>query len=88
MTISGKLSDGDWSVAATTHSTMGGFECSIQLSHHTPEGIFKHEFKHGGIFSTEPEAALAGLREGMDWIRLEMSNTLSTQPGNCRVEPE
>ncbi|ASV99050.1 UDP-glucose 4-epimerase [Paraburkholderia aromaticivorans] len=87
MTISGNVGDGDWSVAATTHPTAGGFDCSIQLSHHTPEGVFTHEFRHSSIFPTEREAVLAGLREGMDWVRLKMSNTLSVQPGACPVDP-
>jgi hypothetical protein len=88
MTISGSVGDGDWSVAATTHRTAGGFDCSIQLSHHTPEGIFKHEFRHSSVFPTEREAVLAGLREGMDWVRLKMSNTLSVLPGGCPAEPK
>jgi hypothetical protein len=82
------VGDGDWSVAATTHRTAGGFACSIQLSHHTPDGIFEHEFTHGCSFPTEREAVLAGLREGMDWVQLKMSNTLSVQPGECPLEPE
>ena len=44
------------------------------------EGIFRHEVMHSGIFPTEREAILAGLREGMDWVRLTMANTLSIQP--------
>jgi hypothetical protein len=77
MTLSANVGDGDWSVAAATHPAAGGFDCSIQLSHHTSEGIFKHEFKHSAVFPTEREAVLAGLREGMEWIHLKMSNTLS-----------
>ena len=88
MTISGNVGDGDWSVAATTHRTAGGFNCSIQFSHHTPEGIFKHEFIHSNVFPTEREAVLGGLREGMDWVRLKMSNTFSIQPGESSVGPE
>ncbi|ANB77859.1 UDP-glucose 4-epimerase (plasmid) [Paraburkholderia phytofirmans OLGA172] len=88
MTISGNVSDGDWSVAATTHRTAGGFNCSIQFSHHTPEGIFKHEFIHSNVFPTEREAVLGGLREGMEWVRLKMSNTFSIQPHESAVGPE
>lgn len=88
MTISGNVGDGDWSVAATTNRTLGGFNCSIQFSHHTPEGIFKHEFMHSNVFPTEREAVLAGLREGMDWVELKMSNTFSIQPRESSVEPE
>ncbi|MFM0455322.1 UDP-glucose 4-epimerase [Paraburkholderia nemoris] len=88
MTISGNVSDGDWSVAATTHRTAGGFNCSIQFSHHTPEGIYRHEFTHSSVFPTEREAVLAGLREGMSWGGLKMSNTFSIQHGESSVEPE
>jgi hypothetical protein len=88
MTISGNVGDADWSVAATTHRTEGGFDCNIQLSHRTPEGIFRHEFMHSSVFLTEREAVLAGLREGMDWVRLKTSNTLSVQPQECPVEPK
>jgi hypothetical protein len=88
MTISGSVGDADWSVCATTHRTAGGFDCTIELSHHTPEGLFKHEFRHSSIFPTEREAVLAGLREGMDWIRLKMSNTLTVKPHECPTEPK
>jgi hypothetical protein len=88
MTITGQVGEADWSVAATTHRTAGGFDCSIELSHQTPEGLFKHEFTHSSIFPTEREAVLAGLREGMDWIRLKMSHTLSVQPRECPTEPK
>lgn len=80
MTISGNVGDGDWSVTATTHHTAGGFVCTIQLSHHTPDGVFQHEFTHSGVFPTEREAVLAGLREGMEWVGLKMANTLSVPP--------
>lgn len=77
MALSGKVNDGDWSVAAVTHQVPGGFDCSIQLSHPTPDGIFAHEFRHSSIFPSERDAVLAGLREGMVWVQLKMSNTLS-----------
>jgi hypothetical protein len=88
MTISGNVGDGDWSVAATTHRTAGGFDCSIQRSHRMPEGILKHEFTHSSIFPTEHEAILAGLREGMEWLRLKRSNSLTLRPHDCPVDPE
>jgi hypothetical protein len=88
MTISGNVGDADWSVAVTTHRTEDGFDCQIQLSHRQPEGIFRHAFMHSSIFPTEREAVLAGLREGMDWIQLKMSNTLSVQPPECPAEPK
>jgi hypothetical protein len=83
MTISGNAGEGDWSVAATTHCAAGGFDCSIELSHRTPAGVFRHEFRHSSIFPTEREAVLAGLREGMQWLGLKMSNTLSAVPREC-----
>ncbi|CAB3737825.1 hypothetical protein LMG22037_06179 [Paraburkholderia phenoliruptrix] len=87
MTISGNVGDGDWSVVATTHRAAGGFDCLVKLSHHTPQGVFKHEFMHSGTFPTEHQAILAGLGEGMDWVRLKMSNTLSIQPCALPAEP-
>ncbi|MFM0470627.1 UDP-glucose 4-epimerase [Paraburkholderia strydomiana] len=77
MTLTGNVGDGHWSVSAVTHSTTGGFDCSIKISHAAPEGDFNHEFKHSSIWATEREAVLAGLREGMVWVQLKMSNTLS-----------
>lgn len=77
MTLTGNVGDGHWSVSAVTHSTTGGFDCSIKISHTAPEGEFNHEFKHSSILPTEREAVLAGLREGMVWVQLKMSNTLS-----------
>jgi hypothetical protein len=50
--------------------------------------MFRHAFMHSSIFPTEREAVLAGLREGMDWIQLKMSNTLSVQPPECPAEPK
>ncbi|CAE6762116.1 hypothetical protein R69927_04965 [Paraburkholderia domus] len=77
MALSGNVCDSDWSVSALTHQTTGGFGCTIQLSHNAPGGVFNHEFKHGGIFPTERDAVLAGLREGMVWVQLKLSKTLS-----------
>jgi hypothetical protein len=77
MTLSGKVCDGNWSVSAITHPAVGGFDCAIQLSHHSSEGVFTHEFRHSSIFPTEREAVLAGLREGMVWVQLKMSRTFS-----------
>ncbi|NPT56157.1 UDP-glucose 4-epimerase [Paraburkholderia elongata] len=77
MALSGNVCDNDWSVSVVTHQTAGGFYCAIQLSHNSPEGVFHHEFTHSSIFPTEREAVLAGLREGMVWVHLKMSKTLS-----------
>ena len=59
----GNVCDSDWSVSAVAHRADGGFDCVIQLSHNTPEGVFKHEFTHSSIFPSECDAVLAGLRE-------------------------
>jgi hypothetical protein len=77
MTILGNVRDSDWSVSAATHQTAGGFDCSIRLSHTTPDGVFTHEFTHSSVYPSEREAVLAGLREGMTWVHLKMSRTLS-----------
>ncbi|KAE8759212.1 MULTISPECIES: UDP-glucose 4-epimerase [Paraburkholderia] len=88
MTISGNVCENDWSVSVVTHQVSGGFDCSIQLSHNTPEGVFTHAFTHSSIYSNEREAVLAGLREGIVWVQLKMSKTLSVQPRESSVEPE
>jgi hypothetical protein len=77
MALSGNVSDGNWSVSVETHRIAGGFDCSIQLRHTTPEGVFTHAFTHSSIFPNEREAVLAGLSEGMSWVQLKMSKTLS-----------
>ncbi|MGF6726373.1 hypothetical protein P3T43_005763 [Paraburkholderia sp. GAS41] len=77
MALSGNVCDSDWSVSAVAHRVDGGFDCVIQLSHNTPEGVFKHAFTHSRIFPSECDAVLAGLREGMVWVQLKMSKTLS-----------
>jgi len=77
LALSGNVCDRDWSVSVVTHQTAGGFNCSIQLSHNAPDGVFKHEFMHNSIFPTEREAVFAGLREGMAWVQLKIAKTLS-----------
>ena len=86
MALSGNVCNSDWSVSAVTHQTTGGFDCTIQLSHNTPKGVFKHEFTHSSVFPTEREAVLAGLREGMVWVQLKMSKTLSIQVGEQHAQ--
>jgi hypothetical protein len=75
MTISGTVSEADWSVCTEVNETDGGYDCRIRVSHRTPDGVFTHEFKHSRIFSTEREAVLEGLREGMVWIELKQAKT-------------
>ncbi len=87
MTISGNVCDNGWSVSAETHQVSGGFDCSIQVSHNTREGDFTHAFTHSSIYPNEREAVLAGLREGMVWVHLKMSKTLSVQARESSVEP-
>lgn len=77
MAISGRVSDGNWEVSVNTHQIAGGFDCAIKLSYAAPEGVFTHEFSHSSIFPSEREAALGGLLEGMVWVQLKMSKTLS-----------
>lgn len=87
MSQSSNASDNNWSVAATTHRTAGGFDCSIQLCHQTAAVNFKHEFMHSSVFPTEREAVLAGLSEGLEWVRLKMSNALSRPSRAYHAEP-
>jgi hypothetical protein len=75
MTITGTVREADWSVSTEVNDTAGGHDCRIRVSHRTPDGVFTHEFKHGGIFATEREAVLEGLREGMVWIELKQAKT-------------
>lgn len=77
MALSARVDDDRWTVSAVTHPIPGGFDCTIQLRYAAPEGAFTHEFSHSSIFPNEREAVLAGLREGMVWIQLKMSKTLS-----------
>ncbi|SDI34554.1 UDP-glucose 4-epimerase [Paraburkholderia phenazinium] len=76
MTISGNVSEADWSVSTEVYEAAGGFDCRIRVSHRTPKGVFAHEFKHSRVFATEREAVLEGLREGMVWIELKRANTI------------
>ena len=87
MTLSGNICDGSWSVSAGTQPTAGGFHCTISLSHTTPEGVFTHEFMHDSVFASEREAVLAGLREGMVWVQLQMSKTLSVRGAEYAADP-
>lgn len=75
MTITGKVSEADWSVSTEVNQADGGYECRIRVTHRTPGGVFTHEFKHGGIFAAAREAMLEGLREGMVWIELKQAKT-------------
>ncbi|OUL95624.1 hypothetical protein CA603_07310 [Paraburkholderia hospita] len=54
----------------------GGYLSTIHVKHSSPEGDFEHTFRHGRKFSTEREAVLDGLREGMIWIGLTIARTI------------
>jgi hypothetical protein len=77
MSLSGSVSESDWSVCADVRETSGGFDCLIRVARSGPEHSFAHEFKQSRAFRSEREAVLEGLREGMVWIDLRMSNAFS-----------
>ncbi|OUL85478.1 hypothetical protein [Paraburkholderia hospita] len=78
MDLSGKISGCNWTVVAQTHAGSGGFGCQISTNIAAPAGDVKRGFAHDQIFLTPEEAAvLEGLREGMDWIGLTTSHTIS-----------
>jgi hypothetical protein len=77
MTLAGKINEGHWSVSADTAAVPGGFCCHIRVAHEGPEGLYEHDFQHFKRFSSEREAVLDGLREGMLWIEQKMSGTFS-----------
>jgi hypothetical protein len=76
MTMSGKVTEQDWSVSAEVKSVTGGFVCVIHVDHSDPNGKFEHQFKHHQVFGTEREAVLEGLREGMIWIDQKMAHSI------------
>ena len=63
-------------VAKQTNEVAGGFACTIHVTQRTPDEIFEHQFLHGEVFSTEREAVLSGLREGMLWLELKIAKTI------------
>ena len=76
MTLSGNVQEGAWSVNVQTEPVEdGGYRSTIQVRHSSPEGDFERTFIHGKKFSTERDAVLDGLREGMTWIELKMART-------------
>jgi hypothetical protein len=77
MTLSGNVQEAEWSVNVQTEPVEdGGYRSTIQVRHSSPEGDFEHTFQHGNKFSTERDAVLDGLREGMTWIGLKMARTI------------
>ena len=76
MSMSGKVSDRDWSVSVQTHPTPDGFACTVHVIHRESKGKFQHQFRHFKVFRTEQDAMLDGLREGMDWIRHKLARAI------------
>jgi hypothetical protein len=78
MTLSGNVQEGTWSVNVRTEAAdEGGYRSTIHVQHSWPDGGFEHTFRHAKKFSTEREAVLEGLRQGMAWIDLKMARTIS-----------
>ncbi|CAN0626317.1 conserved protein of unknown function [Burkholderia multivorans] len=74
MTLSGNVREGEWTVEVETLPVEGGgFRCRVQVEHGGPHGHFGHAFEHSQTYWTEREAVLEGLRAGMMWIELKMS---------------
>ncbi|SAK91435.1 UDP-glucose 4-epimerase [Caballeronia hypogeia] len=78
MPIKGQVDNEEWSVTCTTELTAQGIVCSIGVEQRSVEGgRFMHRFRHVGTFDNEREAVLAGLKEGMTWIRLRAAKTIN-----------
>lgn len=77
MTVSGKVSDCDWSVSVEVIREPDGFVPEVHVVHRALDGKFERRFKHHKTFRTESEAVLEGLREGMSWVRQKMENLFS-----------
>jgi hypothetical protein len=77
MSLTGSIAGANWTVACNTERTQQGVECSISVEHRGVEGAsFMHRFRQTHSFDNEPEAVLAGLREGMTLIRLKAAHTI------------
>jgi hypothetical protein len=77
MVLLGNVQQGDWSVNVETEAAEdGGYQSTIKVRHSAAEGDFEHTFRHGKRFSTERDAMVDGLREGMTWIGLKMARTI------------
>jgi hypothetical protein len=59
-----------------TFSADDGFDYEIYVGHAGPDEEFKHQFRHAKVFAIEREAVLDGLREGIVWISLKLSETI------------
>jgi len=75
MGLKGNISEGSWNVVVETTAASGGYRCTVHVTHELPgREAFRHAFTHHRTFSTEREAVLEGLREGMTWIELKRTN--------------
>ncbi|XUW90503.1 hypothetical protein OH764_26460 [Burkholderia sp. M6-3] len=78
MTLSANVQEGTWSVSVKTDAAQdGGYQATIDVRHTSAEGDFNHSFRHAKAFATEREAVLEGLREGMTWIALKSTHTIT-----------
>lgn len=77
MTILGRITQDNWSVSVEAHRVSNGFQPTIQVDLQNEIERFEHRFRHHKVFSSEQEAVLEGLREGVSWIRQKMANSFS-----------
>ncbi|MGU7780783.1 UDP-glucose 4-epimerase [Burkholderia sp. PU8-34] len=78
MTLSGNIREGDWTVEVDTRpDDAGGFRCRVKVEHGSGPTRFQHAFEHGHTYPTEREAVLEGLRAGMTWIELKLSQVFN-----------
>ena len=76
MTLKGNISQGSWNVVVeTTAASGGGYRSTVHVTHElSGRGPFSHTFMHHRTFSSEHDAVIEGLREGMTWIELKRTN--------------
>jgi len=77
MVILGKVTQDDWSVSVEAHRVSDGFVPMIHVDHKDASGKFEHQFRHYKAYTSEHEAVLEGLREGVSWIRQKMARVFS-----------
>jgi hypothetical protein len=77
MDMSGKVDGGGWTVTACARESGAEFGCLIGTCIAAPDGAVVREFAHDRTFGTPQEAVLEGLKEGMSWVDLTTSNTIS-----------
>lgn len=78
MTLSGNVREGDWTVEVETRTDdTGRFRCRVRVEHGGDAGRFQHAFEHSRSYPTEREAVIEGLRAGMTWIELKVSQVIN-----------